>query len=1150
MNRPIPRLLLLALLATLVGSLALVAAAQSPKDATGPDKSEPDKGHESVKPKDRDAARPKSDKGMDGLQNRTTRLPPGFVILPIPLDRALSLWPATVVVPLERFQAVLDEMEALKRQLKGEKKLAHSCDMSGRLEGDYLSLRGEFTFATQDPRTTVLLGLKGGFLTEKGDIDGQVPLLDYRDDDGFTVRALDPGDHRLVLLFRVPVAAKRSGSGAVERGLELGLPGTLITTLTLELPAAVKEIRWNENLEKTRVQGKWFLALGNKQTLNLSWREPAAQPTGGPHLTVDGKIKVRVGDTHAEVSAELALEDPRGQTKTCQLLLPPRADVKVEAPPGVAYEMIPSDAKTPNYTLRFLEPTSERWLVTALVRVPRPPPGGRLPIGPFYVQGAEHQRGTITILAPADVLRRERLIYHRFGDVFQRDTPKLPDVEAVFQYWGLPDPSKVKVPGGSRVPLELEAARERGPLEAKTEHVVKLRRPSPSGDAGPVLPPAAWEIDLTTRLHVKSLYGGGDSVEVQLPRSTLGGFQVSEEGGAPLETSGPDENGRCRVLLPRSVGRNFTLTIAGRYTVDSQNHRLRVGLPRALGISEQTSKVMVQTDEGYELLVGPPGLEEPVPEKHRYQFDAAQTPEHFDVAWRPHKMEFPVTSVIDVLVHERTAQVRQRLMFGTPPRLNPAQPPLAGQVQLQVPAAVKGLTLVNGDARRALQPEKASVLVSPTGEEQKEIVLEYDLALSEPAGRGDGFDAPRGLEVQAVWPRQSTRQEAKVRVWCSPGTRVRLDDTGPASELWQDRGVEAVAGHDLLPCLVLRGDGPELPLRLRLDNVSREVIAVVCDRALIQAAFAEDDGLACRARYLVSRINAETLEVEFPVPVNQCKPQIRWGGHEIAWEPAAAANMVRIPLKVPPAGQPVLLDIEYRLGPATQEGRLLGLTTLYPPVFRSQVEIARTRWQLSLASPVVAFPVSPGARSDYRWSVDAFLLYPEPSASSAELESWLTGREPVDPWAQVSVSFWRRSNEAQRVVHLPRLQWVLLCSGLLVLLFLIIYFLPRWRFLLVITLGLLALGVVALDVFCPAPLPALFYGAQPGLAVIILALGMVWLLQERYRRQVVFIPGFTRLKAGSSVARVRSNSRQREATTVDAPAAAAAQGPGTTTSKK
>ncbi len=909
-------------------------------------------------------------------------------------------------------------------------------------------------------------------MTEKGDLDGQPPLLgSYTEDDGFSVRVDEPGNHRLVLQMRVPVKSKRpAGLPRAERTLVLELPQTVITTLMLELPAAVKDVRCNDELEKNRVQGKWFFALGRKQSLTLVWREPIAQPGAGPHLSVEGKVTVSLGAADAEVSADLFLEDPRGQTKECQLLLPPQADVKVEPPAGWPYELIGPSPKNPYHLLRFLEPNAEQWKVTALVKLPLPMPGGRLPVGPFLVAGAEKQRGTITIKAPSDAARTQRVIYHRHGDVFQRDPPKDPRIEAVFEYW-VPNASKFKA-GVARVPLELEIRSERGPLEGAVEQVLKLR---PSGDG--------WEIDLTARLLVKAPYGSGDFIDVLLPRPRPIGaatfavypaagfpaalpwpalellrgrrqvawampleFQIGDEGGAGMiEVPPPDARGRCRVPLPQTVGKGYTLTLTGKYVVAAESQRVRVGLPRVLGIAEQGSKVTVQADESLELLDGAPGQEQPVQEKHRYHFAVDETPGFVDVAWRPYRPDFPANALIDVVIHGRTAQVRQRLMVGPPLRPGPSQPSRLGQIELQVPASVKGLAMIQGTGRTELRPERGIVSVTPRGDEQREVILEYDLRLSERPAANEK-DGPRTLDLQAVWPQCATHLQAKVRVWCEPGSRVQV---GPAAgELWRDRGVEPVKDRDLLPALVLEGDGPELPLRLVLDETAGGgIAALVCERALIEVA-GEDDGLSCRARYLIGKVNADAVDVEFPVRLGLCEPKVHLGEHGIAWKPVDGNDKaIRVPLHAPAGTRPLVLEIAYRLPRSTQEGSVFGVATLAPPVFRDPVRIARLRWQLNLpAADVLAVPITPGARPDFRWGRFRCVLAPEPATSNADLEAWLLGTGVAGDARPAGLSFWpAHPTDAQRVFYQTRLAWLILVSGLSVLFFLFLYFLRLAR---------------------------------------------------------------------------------------------------------
>jgi hypothetical protein len=90
---------------------------------------------------------------------------------------------------------------------------------------------------------------------------------------------------------------------------------------------------------------------------------------------------------------------------------------------------------------------------------------------------------------------------------------------------------------------------------------------------------------------------------------------------------------------------------------------------------------------------------------------------------------------------------------------------------------------------------------------------------------------------------------------------------------------------------------------------------------------------------------------------------------------------------------------------------------------------------------------------------------------------------------------------------------------------------------LVVTLIGLAAALTAY--LWPGVLPMVLYGCLPGMAVLVPVVVVQWMLHRRYRRQLVFMPGFTRLKPGSSLIRAGSSNRPREPSTVDGPPAAA-----------
>src|SRR5262249_2381730 len=149
--------------------------------------------------------------------------------------------------------------------------------------------------------------------------------------------------------------------------------GAAVTSLTLELPYEVKEIRFNRGLdgkvtEPARVpSGKkrlWDgLLPGSASSLGLSWQEPVGLPEAGPLLTARGQVVVRPDEQGIKAVAELTLQDLRGRARAWRLWLPPKATVKVIPPEGLKCEQPPPD-RNDVHTLRLSEPTGEPVKVT------------------------------------------------------------------------------------------------------------------------------------------------------------------------------------------------------------------------------------------------------------------------------------------------------------------------------------------------------------------------------------------------------------------------------------------------------------------------------------------------------------------------------------------------------------------------------------------------------------------------------------------------------------------------------------------------------------------------------------------------------------------------------------------------------------------
>ncbi len=145
----------------------------------------------------------------------------------------------------------------------------------------------------------------------------------------------------------------------------------------------------------------------------------------------------------------------------------------------------------------------------------------------------------------------------------------------------------------------------------------------------------------------------------------------------------------------------------------------------------------------------------------------------------------------------------------------------------------------------------------------------------------------------------------------------------------------------------------------------------------------------------------------------------------------------------------------------------------------------------------------------------------------------------------MSLAFARPAQDSVRLLHLSRQLWLVVCSGTLLAVGLILALTPLSRGVFWTLTAGLATAVLASGLLWPGWLPTFLYGCQPGGVVLLLILGIQWMLQERYRRHLVFMPGFARLKTNSSLVRSSPTTGRREASTIDAPASGLESGKGT-----
>jgi hypothetical protein len=521
---------------------------------------------------------------------------------------------------------------------------------------------------------------------------------------------------------------------------------------------------------------------------------------------------------------------------------------------------------------------------------------------------------------------------------------------------------------------------------------------------------------------------------------------------------------------------------------------------------------------------------EQAPGKPSQSISFDQAPRKVDLAWRAFRPEFPVVGVTDITIHQGNAHFRHVLQLPLA-KENPIGKRTAPVPLLfRIPQQIKGLKVDPPERLHSYNPANGNAWILPLqeGRTHPAIGFEYDLTLPPAKGVAKGL----AFSVPLLWPEKATHIDAKVRLWCDPGLVPAAANSDALLDLWHDRGTEVVADKKSLPGLVLHASGRNLPLAIRLEQGEANLPAVVFERGLVQVSVREDGAQYYRARFLVRKFNRDYVDIKLPGPALNGFLEISLDKNQINnYAPLETdRTTLRVPVNPGLYAQPVFLDLEYLVPASPVEVERVWQTVLHPPLFDQAVVVAGVRWQLAFPSGVLAIGGLGGGHMDYHWQIQNWLLTPEPAIMSEELQRWYSGRDEVPAVGLVMsaptlepLSIWRVSRQV----------WFLVCSGLVLAVGLVLGLSSSRLFFWVMLLLVTGTGI-GVGLAWPNLLPNFVYGCQPGLVVLIVILSIQWMLQERYRRQVVFMPGFTRLKSNSSLVRSAA-ARSREPTTVDAP---------------
>jgi hypothetical protein len=1038
----------------------------------------------------------------------------------------LKAAPRYVLVTAEKWKEMEAELIRL-RALPDAPATPSDIRIKGKVEGNVAALQVTFAFTTDRPNVLVLLNC--GLATSTGaTMDGRPADLRHQPGEGYSVRVAEPktGGGQVTLELLAPLTAR----GAAGRELVLDLPRAATTYLELTLPPGSKDVHLGEKMalaEKfLRFEGGVVNGpLGEvDKKLELTWKGANAAP--GPALSARGLVQVHVEDRRVFTEAELTLQPLGGPARDWLLLTPPQAEVKVGLDEG-RFDLKTQPRKDyALHTLRLKEPSEEAFKVTATVVGEALKPGAPASVGPFLVLGAPFQKGDVVVSSTAAGLRvdcRPR------GDLRQReltDEERRHDGVEAFSYArssALPKQPPASAAGLALLDLEAEAMRRQVEVRSAA-YALRLQRDEAE----------EWRWQLTATLEVKALWPGADRLTLQLPA----GWEYDDRAGPThrrVRSIQFDAERREVVVRLNRGGADalepFPLKLQAVGPKAGPEGPTALGLPQLLDAVERGAPTVTAAapDELELRLEGDnPSLELTEQARRRLSWRpgpaAERLPEKLRLGWGAALSRVNVNSEADVTLWAREVKVEQTLRCAFPHETS--------QLELQAPDGVaRRLHVVKGGRLLAAGADQRTCQVGFAPGRECVLTLEYYWRPPEPGAN------ERRLNVPLLLPTAAAQGGSKARVWADGGPLPL-----PAGGGWTEQDLEEVKGRDL-PVLVVRSESLEPRLLLRLAEGAESPVTVLVERGLIRAQVG-DGGVSVRASYLLRRLATRYLDLELPAPVAGLGLRVTLNGTALTPEtlnddgqPADGGRVARLRPSPEMLREPAVLAVSYQLS----GGRGLFQTALRPPVIRGDSGRVPVRWLVALPRSWVV--LGPESGRQPAWGLRGGLLAPLPTPPPAdpELERRASDSDPPDEAeAPPSLILDGVSGAPLTVVHAPQLAWVLGCSAALAALGLGLYLAARpgangkrsgWvRPLLV----LLIAGGVVCALFWPDATAAAAYGAEPGAAVLGFAFLVLWLLHARYRRQIVFLPSFSRARTGSSVSRPAPKANG-EPSTVDAP---------------
>lgn len=1067
------------------------------------------------------------------------------------LQQALGAMPAgSVVLSAKQFQELQEKLAQLEKERSQQpaNMVLGACRITGKitratpsapgsggetpLPRDWAELRIELEFRTETPGTLVPIPLKGMRLV-KATLDGEPPVWGP-DSDNLSVLVKEPRVCLLVLDLLAPVQQ----SGAERKILLDKVPMAVVTSLSLAVPEPVRSatVRNGGPVTVERSSGQESRlkaeALGMLSRLDLTWQVELPQTPAPPRLEITGDLRTTVETTQAETVALLRFRVSQGQLTRCKVRLPSGSqdlridqireglESRIEAWTGKVTKADDSYLLTLPQSLNANDTP-----LTLRLRWQQKVPGTSttpLVVAPLEIlEPAECQtRGLLQATITPEL--RPRLVPR--GLVRTEPRPDaVPATGAVFTYrYGQP---------AARLEILLEPAPVLPALaEVQLSHHLRITEQA---------------LQLTTELELlRTARLGVQEMEIRWPlgwipnRNVLLQPQVEACDYDPLA-------GIVRIRLAGRPAAPLKVKLSGKLAAPSEQRadfflpylsKIRgenSGRTEAAQLLLRDTQVQIEA-ENLEALLEPgttglvskaqPGLDLPFPLRGLTPLlapvsvaeVAAPAPIRLRLAWQ--KRRPVVQSRLEIYLHGSALQVRQH--FPLPARL--ALPPT---LDFLVPRTVLPLLRFSVSGKNA---EGQAICQTVTFKERSNPGRETEISVTLPVGlsgdlilhgeyllsrtQGTGQET---VPVACLRPRPSLLAVAEpvaVRCWCGAGLRLESAVAG-----WMPTKLEPLPGAQVPPALELQGTDLEKPLLLTVHPVKEDPLPEInAERTLVEVRPLAQGQWAYRVRLWLNQVRSSQVRLLLAVSPQHVllenaaiQRQSISGSQWQVEEAAPGQTRLALPMQPRWLSQPLLVEVCFQLKLPASSWRY----ELPAPLLEGRTRQGTIRWRWETSGSEVPVWQGAGLVPERNWQWLGWITPPMPTPLAQEMSQWIDPEPEAKRNTTVELPAYSFVQDAPQetltVVQVSPLVW----CGAGSLLVLVVGWLAwqrmvpsRWLW------GGLAVGLFLLCILGSETLLwALGYAVQPGLTVLAGLILFHWLRQQRWKRQIVMLPGFTRL---------------------------------------